>query len=1076
MINALEIILRRPRVVLAFMAMLLVAGIYSYLTIPKEARPDIQVPVFYVTIPLQGVSPEDSERLLVKPMEEELRALEGLKELTGIAGQGFASVVVEFDADIDTEVAGRKVREKVDLAKAKLPSTAEEPVVNEVNLSLFPTIIVGLSGDIPERTLYRHARELQDEIETIPSVLEARLSGQREELLEVIIDELKLQAYNVSQGELLNAVTRNNRLVAAGAIDAGAGRFNVKVPGLFESALDVYSLPVKVSDGTVVKLSDVAEIRRTFKDPTRFARFNGKQAITVEVVKRIGSNIIETNQKVRDLVTSKTAAWPSSIKVDFALDESKQIFEVLGSLESSIITAIALVMVICVAALGTRSALLVGLAIPTSFMIGFLIVALFGKTINNMLMFGMVLTVGMLVDGAIVIVEYADRKMAEGMHRREAYIAAAKRMFWPVVSSTATTLAAFLPMLFWPGVPGKFMSNLPTTVVIVLSASLLTAMLFLPVLGSIFGKADTDGNDNIKRLAAADNSDLRELGGFTGYYVRFLHRIIQHPLKVSVVALAMLASVFVLYGKHNNGVTFFVETEPEQALMYVRARGNLSIYEQLKLVRKVEKEVLSVEGVQTVATQAGSGSQSRIGNGAGLDQPKDSIGLLTIELAPFGQRRPGKQILAEIREKTKPIPGIIPELRERENGPATGKDIRLQVRANSVATANQVATTIRKHLEQDVEGLVDIEDETPLPGIEWTIKVDREEAGRYGADVVSVGALVQVITNGVLVGTYRPDDSRDEVDIRVRLPQNERAISQLDSLRLQTPNGLVPLSNLVTREIKPAVDSLIRKDGRVSVYVKANTVEGVLADDKVKELNGWLKAQDWPQGVQFVFRGADEEQRSSQAFLTKAMVAAIFIMFMILVTQFNSFYHAALTLSTLVMSLAGVLIGMMVTGQPFSVIMTGTGVVALAGIVVNNAIVLIDTYHSMLKQGFAVRDAVLRTAAQRLRPVLLTTVTTIFGLLPMVFQLNVNWFDRSVQVGSVTSTWWVQLATAISFGLAFATLLTLILTPVLLAAPTVWRESYQNFRKRKNGSADNSVAQSGDTPGQLKPAFEQAAE
>ena len=1055
MITALETILRRPRVIAAMMVIMVAAGVYSYLTIPKEARPDIQVPVFYVSIPLQGVSPEDAERLLVKPMEEELRSLEGLKELTGVAGQGHASIIVEFEADADTEAAARKVREKVDLAKAELPSDAEEPIVNEVNMSLFPSIIVGLSGDVPERTLYRHARDLQDEVETLPNVLEVRLSGQREELLEVVIDEMKLEAYNLSQTELLTQVSRNNRLVAAGEIDAGNGRFNIKVPGLFESALDIYSLPIKVSNGTVVKLSDVAEIRRTFKDPTRFARFNGKPSITLEVVKRIGANIIETNQKVRDLVKAKSADWPSRIRINFALDESKVIFEVLGSLQASIITAIALVMVVCVAALGTRSALLVGLAIPTSFMIGFLIVSLLGKTINNMLMFGMVLTVGMLVDGAIVIVEFADRKMAEGMPRHEAYIAAAKRMFWPVASSTATTLAAFLPMLFWPGVPGKFMSNLPTTVVIVLTASLLTAMLFLPVLGGIFGKADASDSENLKRLAATEKGDVRDLSGFTGLYVRLLARLIQHPLKVAIVAALLIVGTFQLYGKHNNGVTFFVDTEPTQALIYVRARGNLSVHEKLRLAKQVEKIVLDVKGVETVSTQAGSASGNTLGSGAGLDQPKDSIGQLTIELLPYGSRRPGKEILNEIRQRTTELPGIIVETRQRENGPASGKDIRLQVRADTVTRANEVATRVRKHLEKDVEGLVDIEDETPLPGIEWTIKVDREEAGRFGADVVSVGALVQMVTNGVLVGTYRPDDSRDEVDIRVRLPEDQRSVVRLDSLRLRTDNGLVPLSNFITREVKPAVDSIIRKDGRVSVYVKANTAEGVLADDKVKELDAWLKDQQWPADVQFIFRGADEEQKESQSFLIKAMTAGIFIMFMILLTQFNSFYHAILTLSTLVMSLAGVLIGMMVMGQPFSVIMTGTGVVALAGIVVNNAIVLIDTYHNLLARGFAVRDAVLRTAAQRLRPVLLTTITTIFGLLPMIYQINVNWFSRDVQIGSVTSTWWVQLATAISFGLAFATLLTLVLTPTLLAAPTVWREQLLAWRNKLRGKPNS---------------------
>ncbi|MDH3742110.1 MAG: efflux RND transporter permease subunit, partial [Hyphomicrobiales bacterium] len=797
MISALETILRRPRVVLSLMFMMIIAGVYSYLTIPKEARPDIQVPVFYVSIPLQGVSPEDAERLLVKPMEEELRSLDGLKELTGIAAQGFASIIVEFEADMDTEAAARKVREKVDLAKAELPASAEEPIVNEVNLSLFPSIIVGLSGDVPERTLHRHARDLQEDLETIPSVLEVRLSGQREELLEVLIDESKLQSYNVSQGELLSAVNRNNKLVAAGEIDAGKGRFNIKVPGLFENALDVYSLPIKVSDGTVVKLSDVAEIRRTFKDPSRFARFNGKPSITVEVVKRLGSNIIETNQKVRDLVAAKSADWPQTIRTNFALDESKQIFEVLGSLQSSIITAIALVMVVCVAALGTRSAMLVGLAIPTSFMIGFLIVSLLDKTINNMLMFGMVLTVGMLVDGAIVIVEFADRKMAEGMPRREAYIAAAKRMFWPVFSSTATTLAAFLPMLFWPGVPGKFMSNLPTTVVIVLTASLMTAMLFLPVLGGLFGRTDASDSTNLKRLAATEKGDLTELGGFTGAYIGLLSRLIRHPLKVLIVAGMTIAGIFMVFAKHNNGVTFFVETEPQQALIYVRARGNLSVHEKLRLTRGVEDIIRAIDGIETIATQAGSTSGGGIGSGAGLDQPKDAIGQMTIELEPFGTRRPGKQIIQDIRDRTADLPGIIVEVKQRENGPASGKDIRLQVRADSVDVANATATMVRKHLQNNTTGLIDIEDETPLPGIEWTLRVNREEAGRYGADVVSVGAMVQLVTNGVLVGTYRPDDSRDEVDIRVRLPENERALSRLDTLRLQTANGLVPLGNFV---------------------------------------------------------------------------------------------------------------------------------------------------------------------------------------------------------------------------------------------------------------------------------------
>ncbi len=1066
MTAALERILRHPRAVFAVLIAALAFGIVSYVNIPKEARPDIQVPVFYISIPLPGVSPEDAERLLVKPMETQLRGLEGLKELTGIASQNHAGIIVQFEPEVDASEAARKVREKVDLAKPDLPDDAEEPQINEVNFSLFPSIMVALSGNVPERTLYRHARKLKDAIEAIPSVLEANLSGQREELLEVIIDELKLDSYGITQAELIKAVQSHNRLIAAGALDAGGGRFNIKVPGLFQSARDVYDLPIKSVQGKVVTLKDVATIRPTFKDRTEYARFNGRPAISVNVVKRVGANILATNKQVRKVVRDVTRDWPQTIHVDFAFDESRRIGTVIGSLENSIMTAIVLVMIICVAALGLRSALLVGVAIPTSFMIAFAFAGLTGKTMNNMMLFGLVLTVGMLVDGAIVIVEYADRKMAEGLSAREAYIAAAKRMFWPVTSSTATTLAAFLPMLFWPGVSGKFMSNLPTTVVIVLSASLLTAMVFLPVLGGLFGKRPRDAGDTVAHLRSGEHAGLLHLKGLTGAYARMLARFIRHPLPVILAAVVVLGGIFVAYGRHNKGVEFFVNTEPEKAFVYIRARGNLPVAEKLRLVRAVERQVMAVRGLKTIATLAGSSGGGGIGSGTSLDQPKDAIGRITVELKPLQERRPGAEILDEIRRRVATVPGILTEVDKFKDGPPTGKDIRLQVRADDYDLANRIAAKVRAHMERGMTGLKEIEDERPLPGIEWVLKVDREEAGRFGASVVSLGALVRLVTNGVLIGTYRPDGSDDEVDIRVRLPKGERDLEKIDSLRLITKAGLVPVRNFVTRKVRPKVDTIIRKDGHFSVYVKANVVKGQRKDLKIRELSEWLKDQHWPAGVSFKFRGADEEKQKSAAFLKKALLASIFIMFLILVIQFNSFYHTFLTLSTLVMSVAGVLLGMLVMGQPFSVIMTGTGVIALAGIVVNNAIVLIDTYHLNIARGLAPADAALQTAVQRLRPVMLTTVTTIFGLLPMMFEFNVDWIHRYVGIGSEISSWWVQLATALVFGLGFATLLTLILTPVLLAAPGIWRDAWRRRfgRKRNFPAQDTEKAEKSSTP------------
>lgn len=1153
MISMLEGVLRRPKTVFVLMLALIISGVFTYISIPKEDSPDIDVPIFYVSIAQQGISPEDAERLLVRPMETQLRGLDGLKEITAIASEGHAGIVLEFDISFDKDEAMADVRDKVDQAQSELPADAEEPTISETNFALVPTITVALSGAVPERTLYQHARRLKDQIESIDTVRSADLAGHREELLEVLIDSRKLESYSVTQQELLTSLSQNNQLVPAGFIDSGAGRFNVKVPGLVETAKDVYSLPIKQSGEGVVTLSDIADIRRTFKDPTSYTRVNGRPAIALQVTKRIGTNIIENNEAVRTVVAAATADWPGTIKVDYMIDMSANIFEVLGSLQSSILTAIFLVMVLVVAALGMRSALLVGLAIPTSFMVGFLILSGLGYTVNIMVMFGLVLTVGMLVDGAIVMVEYADRKVHEGMEDREAYIRAAKLMFWPIVSSTATTLVAFLPMLLWPGVAGEFMSYLPIMVIIVLSASLITAMVFLPVTGGIFAQIShwverhatsllatfvatlaaivvlniptlptilgsfvatemvglvlqalaftaflivgvvsffvlrpfvrwqqvrATKRAEQDRLEAAVLSgdghfDLRKIKGMTGFYVRILNLLAGNPIGnivTIVLVLGLCGTIFVSFGANNAGVEFFVDEEPDQAVVLISARGNMSVSESLQLVELVEREVLHTKGIKNVVTSAfapGGGSGPDFIGGV-QDKPADVIGELQLEMADYCCRRKAVEIFAEIRDRTALLPGIKVETRKIEGGPPTGKDIQLEVKSTDYDTLVTEVARIRAHLD-GMEDLIDQEDGRPLPGIEWQLDIDREQAGRYQAGIGSVGAMVQLVTNGVLIGKYRPTDSEDEVDIRVRLPQEERTLDRFDQLRLQTPLGLVPLANFVSRSPAQKVSSITRRDGLYSMMLKATVDKTSTAtiDEKVQELDTWLKAQSFPNTIFLQFRGADEDQKESGEFLMKAMVASLFLMFVILLTQFNSFYQTFLTLSTVVMSVMGVLLGMMITGQKFSIIMTGTGIVALAGIVVNNAIVLIDTYNRFREDGLEPLEAILKTSAQRIRPILLTTVTTIAGLIPMATQVNFDFFNQVTAVGGITAIWWIQLSTAVISGLAFSTILTLIMIPVMIALPSVWVGSWQNmtsrFRKQDITKAV-AVPISGDVP------------
>jgi multidrug efflux pump len=1040
------VLLGRARTVLTIMVVMVAAGFATYVAIPKEADPDIPIPFVFVSIPHPGISPEDAERLLIKPMETKLRTIEGLKEIRAYAAQSAGSIVLEFDVNFDKDQAVLDVREQVDLAKSDLPSDTEEPIVREMNTSLFPVLVVTLSGDIPERQLNEIARRLQDDLEGIPTVLEANLKGQREELLEVVIDPSKLESYNVSQQELINVVSMNNRLVAAGSLDTGRGRFQIKVPGLVETGADVFSLPIKVSGDAVVTLSDVADIRRTFMDIQGYARFNQKPAIAIEILKRGGENIIDNNLLVRELVAEARKSWPAGVNVDFSLDQSSWIYSSLGSLQASIMTAIVLVMIVVVAALGFRSATLVGLAIPCSFLIGFFFLGALGMTVNMMVMFGMVLSVGILVDGAIVVVEFADRKMAEGFQRKEAYALAAHRMFWPIVSSTGTTLAAFIPMLFWPGVPGKFISYLPITLILVLTASLITALIFLPVLGSLFGRAQPGNEGTLKALAASEKGDIRDVPGITGIYAQWVGRLIQHPVRVLSAAIVVSVSVIVAYGYAHQGLEFFINTEPEEGIVLIRGRGNLAADEMRDLVVGVENVVGEVEGVKSLFTQTGSqrGGGPSFGGGSGI--PEDTIGRITIELADWQERtRDGWKILQDIRDRTSNFPGVIVEVRAREQGPSVGKPVRIQVASLSPSALAIETDRIRRKLD-DMDGLIDIEDSRPLPGIEWELTVDREQAGRFGADVTQVGAAVQLVTNGIKIGEYRPDDVEDEVEIRARFPSDERFVNQLDQLRITTPEGLVPISNFVTRTPVAQVSRIERIDGYRVYNINANVAEGVLGDDKVTEIKTWLAANPADSAVTVSFRGADEERAKSMSFLFNAMLASLFVMAIILLTQFNSFYHSALILSSVIFSTVGVLIGMIVTGQTFSIMMTGTGILALAGIVVNNNIVLIDTYQGLIAQGYEKMDAIIRTAAQRLRPVFLTTITTICGLLPMAFQVNVDFFTRTVTVGGPISYWWVQLATAVVFGLAYATVLTLTITPVMLALPEIAKRRWTTAR------------------------------
>ncbi len=1039
--NMLEAILRRPRTIITVMLVMMVAGISAYITLPKENQPAIDIPFFYVSVTQTGLSPADSDRLLVRPLETELGNISGLKSMRSTAFNGGASVFLEFDINFDKDQAFQDAKDQVDRAKSSLPDDATDPTVNEISISDFGTITVVLFGDVPDRALYKYGRELKDKLEGISQVLEVDLSGDREEVLEVVVDLLKLESYNLTTSELFDALARNNMVVPAGSLDTGQGRFAVEVPGLIESAQDVFTLPIKTDGDTVVTFSDVASIQRTFKDATVFTRVNGQPALVLSVTKRLNSNIVALSDSVRDITEEVSQGWPVAMQYSFMLDQAALALDMFGTLQFSVLTAVVLVIIVTVALLGIRSALMIGLSIPLSFMTAFLFLQFMGMTINMMIMFGLILTVGMLVDAGIVVVEYAERKISEGMERREAFIRSARMMFWPIASSTATTLAAFLPLLMWPGIVGKFMSYLPIMVIVTLAASFITAMIFLPVVGALVARKKVSEKEKqaAKALSGAENFDIKKIRGALGVYVRFLSFLVRHPLLSLVVGISLIGSVYVAYFNNPTGMIAFPQVEPEFATVAITGRGNYSPVEIRDILVGVEQEVLKVAGIKDIVLNFGS-------NGAVAAVPGDTIGNLQLEFLPYKDRRMASEIFTEIRERTSGIYGVGVELIGAEEGPPTGKDISMRVSSENYDEIIAVVKSIRNFVEFELGNTIDVEDSTPLPGIEWEIIIDREKAARFGIGVRELSPYVQLVTTGVEIGSYRPNDAEDELDIRIRLPKDQRTFSSLDSLQIITADGLVPVSNFITRRAVPEVPVMSRWDGLFYMSVRANVIgdnpetgEPVLAQQKVDELKAWVETQSWPEAIQFTFAGADEQTQETNQFMMQAGLGALFLMFLILLTQFNSFYQVFITLSTVIMSTAGVLLGMLITGQPFSAIMTGIGIVSLAGVVVNNSIVLIDTFNRLRKDNVEPVVAVLMTAAQRTRPVILTTVTTIFGLLPMALGISINFFGRTIELGAPSGAWWTSLSTALVSGLAFSSLLTLFLVPVLLTAPGIWK-------------------------------------
>jgi CzcA family heavy metal efflux pump len=1012
--------LKRQVTVLALLILIVIAGLYSYLTLPRESFPDITIPYVFVTTTYEGVAPEDMEELITIPIERKLKGISDVEEIRSTSAEGISTVAVKFLPNVDIDDALQKVRDKVDQAKPDLPEDLpDEPVIQEVNFSDIPVIRVVLSGPFSLRRLQNFAEDFEDRIEGVPGVLDARLTGGLEREIHVEFDLDRVGAYNVPFSSLISSVTRSNVNMPGGSMDIGEGKYLVRVPEDFKHPSEIFSIVAFVRDGKPVYLRDVAFIRDTHKDPLTRSRLNGEKSVTLAIQKRSGENIVRVTDEVKEVVEDVKRLMPPTLKIDLTSDMSNDVRLMVSDLENNILSGLILVLAVIFVFIGRQSAIFVALAIPYSMFITFSLLSGFGVSMNMVVLFSLILALGMLVDNGIVIVENIYRHMQQGDPRREAALNGTNQVAWPVITSTLTTVGAFVPLLFWPGIMGEFMGYLPLTLIMALSASLFVALVINPVLSARYQR--------VKPLDQKGNNPGRE-PWIKRLYLLLLGWSLNHRLIVVFTAFVFLfgaVTAYVLYGK---GTEFFPETEPRRAYVHIKAPEGTNLDASDRLVCQVEEIVKEYDDIRYVISNIGSvGGDPFSQGGTGTH-----INRVALDFKDFHDRsRPSSEIVKELRERiVHAVKGAEVQVEKEEEGPPTGPPVSIEITGEDIHVLGDLAARVRKEIV-DIRGLVDLKDNYVKGKPEIRVRIDKEKAALLGLDAYTIAYTVKAGINGVKVGVYR--EGKDEYDILARLPEKDR--QSVESLRRITVSGPlgepIPLTSVAEVSLASGVGAIMRLDQKRVVTVSGD-VQGRLANDVIREIDGRLRNDfAWPRGYTYSFTGEQQEQEKAQAFLSKAFVATLFIILIILLTQFNSFLTPFIILTSVVLSLIGVFVGLLVTGTAFGVIMTGIGIISLAGVVVNNAIVLIDYHNQLLDRGFSRRDALMRAGLVRFRPVMLTAITTILGLLPMATGVSFDFRKLAWDIGGESSQWWGPMAVAVIFGLGVATLLTLIVVPVL---------------------------------------------
>ncbi len=1015
-----QLALKRQVTVLALLVFIVIAGVYFYITLPRESFPDITIPYVFVTTTYEGVAPQDMEKLITIPIERKLKGIADVEEIRSTSAEGISTVAIKFLPSVNIDDAVQKVRDKVDQAKSDLPADLpDDPVIQEVNFSDLPVIRVVLSGPFSLRRLQKFGEDIEDRIESIPGVLDVRISGGLEREIHVEFDLDRVRAYKVPFSSLINAVTRSNVNLPGGSIDIGQAKYLVRMPEDFKHPSEIFSIVAFVKDGRPVYLRDLAFIRDSFKDPISRSRINGEQSVTLAVQKRSGENIVRITDEVKKAVQQMRPLLPPSLKIDLTSDMSNDVRLLLSDLENNILSGLILVIAVIFAFIGGRSAIFVALAIPYSMFMTFSLLAGLDVTMNMVVLFSLILALGMLVDNGIVIVENIYRHMQEGKSRQDAALIGTNEVAWPVITSTLTTLGAFFPMLFWPGILGEFMGYLPLTLILALSSSLFVALVINPVLSARYQTA--------KAPASPSQTSSRE-PLVKRVYLSLLNWSLDHRLIIVLMAFLLLVGSIASFSFFGKGTEFFPDTEPRRAYIHIKAPEGTNLDASDKLVAQVEKVVSQYKDIRYVISNIGSvGGDPFSQGGTGTH-----ISLVALDFKDFHDRsRPSSEIVKEVRQRLlNTINGAEVQVEKEKEGPPTGPPVNIEISGKDILTLGNLAARVRKKIE-DIPGLVDLKDNFVKGKPEIHVRIDKEKAALLGLDTYTIAHTVKAAINGVKVGVYR--EGKEQYDIIARLPERERhSVESIERITISGPHGEpIPLTSVAHVSLQSGLGAIMRLDQKRVVTISGD-VSGRLANDIIRDIDKRLANDfDWPRGYTYRFTGEQREQEKAQRFLSKAFVSVLFIIFLILITQFNSFLTPFIILASVLLSLIGVFIGLIVTGTAFGIIMTGIGVISLAGVVVNNAIVLIDYYNQLMIRGLPPREAIIRAGIVRFRPVMLTAITTILGLIPMATGVSFDFRKLSWDIGGESSQWWGPMAIAVIFGLALATLLTLVVVPVL---------------------------------------------